>query len=53
VPCGIENCRMTSVARELGAQFDMDRFMDIVEREFGVAFGRLPVPAPAFAAATA
>ena len=53
VPCGIENCRMTSVARELGAQFDMDRFMDIVEREFGVAFGRLPVPAPAFAVATA
>ena len=43
VPCGIENCRMTSVARELHAQFDMARFMDIVEREFGVAFGRLPV----------
>ena len=31
VPCGIDNCRMTSVARELHAQFDMDRFMDIVE----------------------
>ena len=39
VPCGIENCRMTSVARELHAQFDMDRFMDIVSREFGVAYG--------------
>jgi lipoyl(octanoyl) transferase len=43
VPCGIENVRMTSVARELHAQFDMDRFMDIVSREFGVAFARLPV----------
>jgi len=42
VPCGIDHCRMTSVSRELGAQFDMDRFMDIVEREVGVAYGRLP-----------
>jgi len=42
VPCGIENCRMTSVARELHAEFDMVRFMDIVQREFGVAFGRMP-----------
>jgi lipoyl(octanoyl) transferase len=46
VPCGIENCRMTSVARELHAEFDMDRFMDIVQREFGVAYGRLPVGMP-------
>ena len=43
VPCGVENCRMTSVARELGAAFDMDRFMDIVSREFGVAYGREPL----------
>jgi lipoyl(octanoyl) transferase len=43
VPCGIDNCRMTSVARELHAQFDMERFMDIVSREFGVAYARLPV----------
>jgi lipoyl(octanoyl) transferase len=43
VPCGMENCRMTSVARELHAQFDMERFMDIVSREFGVAYARLPV----------
>jgi lipoyl(octanoyl) transferase len=42
VPCGIDNCRMTSVSRELGAQFDLPRFMDIVEREVGVAYGRLP-----------
>jgi lipoyl(octanoyl) transferase len=43
VPCGIDNCRMTSVARELHAEFDMDRFMDIVSREFGVAYARVPV----------
>jgi lipoyl(octanoyl) transferase len=43
VPCGIDHCRMTSVAKELHAQFDMDRFMDIVSREFGVAYTRLPV----------
>ncbi len=42
VPCGIENCRMTSVSRELGAAFDVGRFMDIVQREVGVAYGRLP-----------
>jgi lipoyl(octanoyl) transferase len=42
VPCGIENCRMTSVSRELGAQFDMARFMDVVSREIGVAYARLP-----------
>jgi lipoyl(octanoyl) transferase len=43
VPCGIDHCRMTSVARELHAAFDMERFMDIVSREFGVAYARLPV----------
>src|SRR5688572_17166872 len=43
VPCGIDNCRMTSVARELHARFDMNRFMDIVSREFGVAYTRVPV----------
>jgi lipoyl(octanoyl) transferase len=43
VPCGIDHCRMTSVARELHAEFDMDRFMDIVSREFGVSYARLPV----------
>ena len=43
VPCGIDHCRMTSVSKELHAGFDMDRFMDIVSREFGVAYARLPV----------
>jgi len=31
------------VTRELHAQFDIERFMDIVSREFGVAYARLPV----------
>jgi lipoyl(octanoyl) transferase len=44
VPCGIGDCRMTSVTRELGATFDMDRFMDIVERQFGVAYDRRMLP---------
>jgi lipoyl(octanoyl) transferase len=43
VPCGIDNCRMTSVAKELHAQFDMERFMELVSRELGVAYARLPV----------
>ena len=48
VPCGIDHCRMTSVARELHAPLDMGRVMDIVSREFGVAFGRVPGPRASF-----
>jgi lipoyl(octanoyl) transferase len=44
VPCGIDDCRMTSVTRELGARFDMGRFMDIVQREFGIAYDRRMLP---------
>ncbi|MGH2979434.1 MAG: lipoyl(octanoyl) transferase LipB [Solirubrobacterales bacterium] len=53
VPCGIDHCRMTSVARELHAQFDMDRFMDIVSRELGVAYARLPIRQDSVILATA
>jgi lipoyl(octanoyl) transferase len=53
VPCGIDSCRMTSVARELHAQFDMDRFMDIVSRELGVAYARLPIRQDSVILATA
>jgi lipoyl(octanoyl) transferase len=45
VPCGIDGCRMTSVCRELGAEQDMDAFMEIVARRFGEIFDREPVPA--------
>ena len=43
VPCGIEACRMTSLTRELGAEQDMDAFMDVVCDRFGEAYGRAPV----------
>jgi lipoyl(octanoyl) transferase len=40
VPCGIDGCRMTSVCRELGAEQDMDAYMDIVGELFGRIYGR-------------
>jgi lipoyl(octanoyl) transferase len=40
VPCGIEHCRMSSVARELGAAQDMEEFAGRVEAEFGRQFER-------------
>ena len=44
VPCGIENCRMTSVARELHARVRHGRASwTSSQREFGVAYGRVPV----------
>ncbi len=45
VPCGIEECRMSSVARETQAEQDMDDFMDAVCDEFGRAYGRRPATA--------
>jgi lipoyl(octanoyl) transferase len=45
VPCGIEGVRMTSLTRELGAEQDMDAYMEIVARRFGEIFEREPVPA--------
>jgi lipoyl(octanoyl) transferase len=43
VPCGIESCRMSSVALETGGEADMDDFMEVVAREFGRVYGRAPV----------
>jgi lipoyl(octanoyl) transferase len=45
VPCGIESCRMTSLCRELGAEQDMDTYMDAVAQLFGRIFEREPVNA--------
>jgi lipoyl(octanoyl) transferase len=45
VPCGIEHCRMSSVARELRAEQDTDEFADRVCAEFGAVYGREPVAA--------
>jgi lipoyl(octanoyl) transferase len=43
VPCGIESCRMSSLARELGAEQDLDAFATTVRDRFGEVYGRKPV----------
>jgi lipoyl(octanoyl) transferase len=40
VPCGIDGCRMTSLARELGAEQDLDRFADTVAARFADVYER-------------
>jgi len=45
VPCGIGGCRMTSVCRELGAEQNLDAYMEVIARRFGEIFEREPVPA--------
>jgi lipoyl(octanoyl) transferase len=55
VPCAIEGVRMTSLARELGAEQDLDAFAGAIRDRFAEAFGVQPVevdaaqlvPAPA------
>jgi lipoyl(octanoyl) transferase len=41
VPCGIEACRMSSLARELGAAQDLAAFATTVRDRFGEAYGRV------------
>jgi lipoyl(octanoyl) transferase len=43
VPCGIDNCRVTSLGRELGAEQDLGAFADTVTARFGEVFERTPV----------
>jgi lipoyl(octanoyl) transferase len=47
VPCGIDNCRVTSLSRELGAEQDLDAFADAVIEQFGTVYEREPVPTAA------
>jgi lipoyl(octanoyl) transferase len=47
VPCGIESCRMTSLARELGAEQDLDAFATTVRDRFGEIYERDPCEVPA------
>jgi lipoyl(octanoyl) transferase len=42
VPCGIEACRVTSVAAERGGEQDMGAFMDAVRDRFAETYGRSP-----------
>jgi lipoate-protein ligase B len=43
VPCGIEGCRMTSIAQEIGSKADMDRVKSAVVDAFAGVFGREPL----------
>jgi lipoyl(octanoyl) transferase len=43
VPCGIDNCRVTSLGRELGAEQDLEAFTDTVAARYGEVFERTPV----------
>ena len=43
VPCGIESCRMTSLARELGAEQDLAELATTVRDRFGEVYDRTPV----------
>jgi lipoyl(octanoyl) transferase len=43
VPCGIDNCRVTSLSRELGAEQDLNAFADTVVARFADVFERVPV----------
>ncbi len=43
VPCGIESCRMSSLARELGTEQDLDAFATTVRDRFGDVYGRTPI----------
>jgi lipoyl(octanoyl) transferase len=47
VPCGIDECRVTSLGRELGAEQDLDAFAETVAARYGEVFGREPVPTEA------
>ena len=47
VPCGIENCRMTSMASELGCSVDMQEIKRAAVRAFSSVFGREAALAPA------
>jgi lipoyl(octanoyl) transferase len=43
VPCGIDDCRVTSLSRELEAEQDLDAFAATVAARFGEVYERTPV----------
>jgi lipoyl(octanoyl) transferase len=43
VPCGIEDCRVTSLSRELGAEQDLGAFAETVVSHFAAIYDRDPV----------
>jgi lipoyl(octanoyl) transferase len=44
VPCGIDNCRVTSLGRELGAEQNLSAFADTLATRYGEVFERTAVP---------
>jgi len=44
VPCGIEAVRMSSLAREHGAEQDLDAFAETIVGRFGEIYGLAPAP---------
>lgn len=44
VPCGIDDCTVTSLSRELGAEQDLEAFADQVAAQFAAVFERVPTP---------
>jgi lipoyl(octanoyl) transferase len=44
VPCGMDDCRMTSLARELGNEQDIDELAETVSERFGNVYERRPLP---------
>ena len=43
VPCGIDDCRVTSLSRELGAEQDLDAFAATVAARYAEVLEREPV----------
>ena len=43
VPCGMSQCAMTSLSRELGAEQDLDAFAAALTRHFAAVYDRTPV----------
>lgn len=43
VPCGIEDCRVTSLGRELGAEQDLEAFADSLVARFAAVYDRRAV----------
>lgn len=44
VPCGLDDCRVTSLSRERGAEQDLAAFADTVVERFAAIYDRRPLP---------
>ena len=46
VPCGIDDCRMTSVTRELGSEVAVEAFAATARERYAAVYERDPVDVP-------